>query len=76
MDNIKYDEIKASLEDEARLYQTDEAKEVRWTVSKLQSDIAYYQYRIFLAQRKIQSLNDDYQKLIGVVHETTENVQA
>lgn len=74
MENVKYDEIKVVLEDEAKKYSSDEAKEIRWTVSKLQSDISYYQYRIFLAQRKIGELDLEYRKMIGVVNETTKDV--
>lgn len=74
MEKIKYDDIKADLEEESKKYILDEAKEIRWTVSKLQSDISYYQYRIFLAQRKIGELDLEYRKMIGVVNETTKDV--
>lgn len=67
MEKIKYEDIKLALDDEAKKYQLDEAKEIRWSVSKLQADIAYFQYRIFLIQQKISELNSEYQRVIGVL---------
>lgn len=67
MEKIKYDDIKASLDEEAKNYTLDEAKEIRWSVSKLQADVAYFQYRIFLINQKISELDSEYRKVIGVI---------
>ena len=65
MEKIKYDDIRLDIEEESKKYQLDEAKEIRWSISKLQSDCAYFQYRIYLCQKKINKLNEKYKDVLG-----------
>lgn len=66
-----YDALKADIDLETRLFVSDDAKEIRFAISRLQSDQAYYQYRIFLIQKRISELDKEYQKVIGVVKDET-----
>lgn len=67
----KYDELTEQLKSEADVYQSEAAKDIRISLSRLQSDIDYYSYRVFLIQKKMADLQKEYRKLIGVENEKT-----
>lgn len=71
MSEFIYDDIKDDLDMKAKLYSSDRARDIRFTISKLQSDLAYYQYRISLIQEKISELDKKYQFVIGVAKDET-----
>lgn len=74
MEKIRYDEIKADLEKQGEVFVSDEVKDIRWSMSKLMSDIQYYDYQIFIRRKAYDSLNKEYLRLIGASDETTKNV--
>lgn len=65
MDKIKYDEVNEEIKNELANFSQEDCKEIRWSIQKIQADIGYYEYQIYVRKKAINALNEKYVKLLG-----------
>lgn len=70
-ESYKYEDVKQVLLESGKVYSSEKVNELRVTLSKLQSDIGFFEYQLYLRKKAYFDLEKEFRKLIGVCEDET-----